>query len=909
MPKKKQSENYDAIGGIYDFLFAESRKPKVKRRPVKLENLPDTTGVLTDALVSSLASPATFMTDQIAREMNSALDIKLGSVKFEEDGELKFTTKGIVDLIKDPAGFVQKAIDDQKADRKAARAAFLGATMMDFVVTGWAQKYGNADVRAAALANTQAAQQSESYKVARAMGQSMRGGSSYPTHFDYMSQRSLDLIGRQTFGSAWETMSSSDKSEFTQILSGGRGALETIGRIDHGPAWASMSDTQKSTYKKSASQSGEFSQESIQRYLAKKYGQNEARNFGRVTSKFVGGTSSESIDILDAKKGVKLYRTLEKQHLYERIGALRNVAPGSPQAEERRTYEKMLLAINMSEKTIPVLSSEIVKLRGQISSERDPQKRRLLEDKLADSQDILKNINRGLFASKIGQWEGYINSLKNVWLSKDGTGLFENIINGNFFREDNNKILNPVEQKLVGDLKINIAKTDKSGLLSAYNEMGETLYYLTPGSLFKTVFYNGEGFARMAYKHMGAVNGMLSKSSLFDGLKESMFEEMMSANIQDYGKLVDDMMKKVLMANKGSGKILTQDQLENLRKLLEKSASFRKLGEAFSYPFKFQQAINKVISNRLEGIRRKIQEAILNNPKLRDLLVRTGAEKLLGKWVVGGGIRVLMQSLVTAVVGALGMTFGPIASAVTSVLTYIATDLLMKMLKGVLVILKYMALGIVAIFAIVLFLGTMIVGKFNKTNYTYTNVAPGDVLICDAYGGQPIGPGPGEPPYETGCIDGNETIHEIYNRVASEMGIGTSLELITCPGHDYCDDIDWAWCYSAGSIYCRADRIGGASCPTLERLFIHELLHQVQSRNSGGIYGTLLREWGADYLSNNGGGYSFNTAAGCIRATETPMLSSCDAATLAAIAQSEGWAYETDCRRALSSYITGFCSR
>lgn len=756
MPKRKQSENYDALGGVFDFIFAEARKPKNKRRPVKVENLPNSTDVLTDALVSSLASPATFMSDQIAREMNSALEIKLGSVKFNEDGELKFTTNNIIDVIKDPAGFVQKAIDKQKGARKAARAAFLGSFMRDFVVTGWAHQYGNADVRGAALANTLAGQQSESFKIAKAMGQSVSGYNPQASfHYDYMSQRSLDLIGRKTFGDSWDTMSSADKSEFTQMVSGGSGALEAIGRMENGARWATMTDEEKERYKLGISQKqkykegDEYSQESIQRYLAKKYGRDEAMRFQRATARYTGGSSDAKIDILDSDgskvhgaKSIELYRTLEKQHLMERIGALRNAAPGTPEAEERRIYEKMLIAINMSTQSIEQLSAGILDLRSRISSERDPARKKLLEDKLQDSQEVLKNINRGLFATRVGEWEGYINSLRDVWFSKDGTGLMESIISGSFFRD--NTLGNPVTQVKVGDIKLFMAKPGEgSKFRTVYNGLGENLYYLTPGSIFKTVFYNGEGFARMAYRHMGVLETQLSQLG-FKDMGEDFFKKMMASDIKDYDKLIDSMMQQF------KGKKLSQEQLDGIRKLLERSASFRKLGEFFGRPFKVQQAINKLVENRLKSIRKKIVEGLLNNPKLRDLLVRTGAEKLLGKWVVGGGIRVLIQSLVTAVVGALGMTFGPIASAITSFLTFIATDLLMKMLKYGLVILKYVALGILGVFIIIGFLATGAVGKFNKTNYSYSNATPGSVVQCTLYDEVPIEPG--EEPWETPAI-------------------------------------------------------------------------------------------------------------------------------------------------------------
>ena len=39
----------------------------------------------------------------------------------------------------------------------------------------------------------------------------------------------------------------------------------------------------------------------------------------------------------------------------------------------------------------------------------------------------------------------------------------------------------------------------EKNLLGAYNKYFTNLYYLTPGSIFKTFFYNGEGFAYQAF--------------------------------------------------------------------------------------------------------------------------------------------------------------------------------------------------------------------------------------------------------------------------------------------------------------------------------------------------------------------------------------------------------------------------
>ena len=920
MAKKGQSENYDALGGIFSFLFEESKKPPIKRKPIRVKNAPgDTTSNLTEAITASLEKPGVFMSDQIVRELNSALDIKLGSVVFDQDGELKLTSKGLIDAIKDPAKFVQSAIDDQRATRKATRAAFLGSFMMDYVTTGWAQKYGNAEIKAGGVANTVA--NSEAYKVSRAVGQLTKTeqtdafptrGTSYPNELDYMSQRSLDLLGKKTFGDRWNTMSSEDKSEFTMILSGGTGALDAMGKMDNGSAWATMTKEQRDAYKKRVtnkqkiSDNDERSHDTIQRYLAKKYSTREAQQFERATHKYVyedkKKDSSLPVDIMDPT----LYKTLEKQNIAKRIGQLGSVAPGSPEEEEKRTYEKMLLVLNMNKADI---RKKIGDLNDALSIEKNPAKRRELENSIADAKDTLNIFNKGTLFGKVGQWEGYYNSLKEVWLGKGGTELAANVISGKFFRGDANTLFNPVEQKTVGGVRVNIAKGGKNRFGRAYNEMGENLYYLTPGSIFKTVFYNGEGFARLAYKQVSLASNLLSDEKIFGKMGESIFGDMMSRDIKDLDKFVDDTMNKLTLLSKN----VDPKQLARIRKLLKGSTNFRKLANTFSMPFRFQSAINNIIQKRLTKGRGKIRDAILANPKLQAFFSRMGADKLLGKWVAGGGIRVLVQSVVTAVVGALGMTFGPVASAVVTALTYIATDLLMKILKHSLVLLKYMFIGIIALFALIILAASSSVGKFNKRNFAYSNAVPSSVVQCTLYEEEPVEGNYGDPgdigDFDTQCVNG-DTIEDIYARVASEMGLGTQLELVSCPGHDMCASIDWAWCYSASKIYCRADKLATVlyDCSILERLFIHELTHQIQSIN-GAPYDVDLREWGADYVSGNGGSYMFSTIDGCMRATQVPMLPSCTPEILKSIAYAEPEGYATACKTELRNYILSrFCN-
>jgi len=229
-----------------------------------------------------------------------------------------------------------------------------------------------------------------------------------------------------------------------------------------------------------------------------------------------------------------------------------------------------------------------------------------------------------------------------------------------------------------------------------------------------------------------------------------------------------------------------------------------------------------------------------------------------------------------------------------------------------------MLVAIVGLIAAIVVLGGSVGSwkKWNRKTFSYNYVVPDTVNQCPAYGGQnynippPDGgggwvPGPGLPP----DWEGAKGVYEIFKRardyVSREYGtVNTELVLLDCnSGSDptgMCAAIDWAWCYSASSIYCKVDKLTSASPQYVFALSVHELIHQLQRGCT-----TDIREWGADYLSSNGGGYVFSTPSGCKRATEI-NTSSCSRqeAVDAALCRNTN----TDCFRQISGQILGrFC--
>ena len=245
MAKRNQSDNYDVIGGIFDFMFSEAKKKPPLRRRVAPPTGFSTSDAFADTIGLALERPGVIMNNQIIGDFNRSLDIKLATIKLDAGEDIKFTTTGLIDFLKSPAAYVDKAIKANEAARKISRVRFLGEVMDDFVATAWAHKYGNMEARAATIANAQANAnlKNEGYKVAKAIGQysrygvsegnyskeeqkdpvtgktkkdpvsgkdlppirsysAQKGGDMSAVELDYMADRAFELIGRKKIGRA-----------------------------------------------------------------------------------------------------------------------------------------------------------------------------------------------------------------------------------------------------------------------------------------------------------------------------------------------------------------------------------------------------------------------------------------------------------------------------------------------------------------------------------------------------------------------------------------------------------------------------------------------------------------------------------------------------------------------------------
>ncbi len=871
MAQRSNTKNYDALGSVFDFIFKEAKKRPDKRKPIKPTGISGE-GLLTDALVATLEMPGAFVTNTMVNEFNRMIDIKLGDVVFDDQAKISISSGSIIDILRDPGGYVQKSIDKAKAIRKASRTNFLGEAMDDFLTTAWAYEYGNLEAKQIALARASANEKAESYKVSRAIGQNIRSDSL--SNADFMRDRSLELVGRRTFGSAWDTMGYQAKDEFIEQLT------KTGSVIKRDPR----------TGKESAVEDWGTGVENgdVQRYLAQKYGRQEAQNFSRAIH---SRNATDKVDLSDPE----LYRSLEKDYLRSKIGPLQGAPSGSQDEKERKIYEKSLIMINLRNE------SQMNDLKIAFQKEKDPARKLEIEEAIKDGEIARKLLgDRNNLFARIGRIEGYLDSINGVWGGIAGApNLVPSILNGDFFDERKNGVFSPVTEGIVGGVKILKAKKSTgrgSAIKNAYNQMGESLYYVTPRSILRTVLFNGEGFAFLLGKQLESIKnfGGLSQDELFKKFNENLS-----------GSDMDNYIRVTVARMRASG--ISPKDLARIEATLKKSKSLKNLTNIFSLPSKIKSTIENAIKNKLKLYRARFARFLLKNKSLRNWMIKSGAGKLLGTWIAQGGLKTLVRSLVTAIAGAAGTVLTPLGSLIVTAITWVLTDMLMKLAKIFLSLGVLMGLGVIGVFVLIFSGGNKSTKDYNKTTYSYRHVIPGKVETCSAYGYGGENPYIGPTPEIPTCVGGGtiQDAFEMATKYVSETygTVNTELELIDCPGHYMCASIGWAWCYSADKIYCKASELSGASCQTILDLSIHELLHQIQG---GRGCPTDMTEWGADYLSNNGGGYLFKTSSGCLRATQIPLPSSCTQESIinAALCKDRS----TDCYKGIASQIISrFC--
>ena len=860
---KKQNQEYDdALGSIFDFMFNEAEKPPDKRKPIKPTGLSGTSE-FTDALGMMLANPAAFVGSSTLKSIDASLDEKVIQIQSDSRGqEIEITTTGLLDLVKDPNKTLQKMMDEQKMLRKNSHIRWFTPTVQSLITNAYGHKIG-LDAEDARLLGqaTKASLSDLEYDIS---GKKQKNYNQIYGPLPKDQQREKDFRDKRM------------KSPFPQ---------------DYGLGGAGLARNPASTLE-----------------------------FDALTYK---DKDKDSYDVLseDLKSKANSFRSTnpDKAYAYEKASAL------SVDLKDQQ-------AIRQSPQALKELRKQIREAKR--IDPNDPQ----LEG-WRKAEDLLKVKVRQNTLGKIGQVEGFVNAWNATW--RNTKDLVPNIINGSFFdaRQHKNPFLSPSVSKTItiGKLssKIHVAQTSNTPYNAQFAEALNSMYYFTPAGIIGTLT-NGEAFAKAyldRFKRLNQSIGRLSSDDqkLFVGLFDDdgfLDPTKITAAMADPTKMSALM---TTMSSNPSNPIVAQlgtfmKKNENLLKWADrfnwggkfKNFSQTTMRKAFLKILRVDDATSKLLLDKTVGqiVSNRIGSWILKNGAeefMKKHLKEEVLKKIL-KDVGAGSLKAVVKGLIEAVLVAAGIATGgaSIAALVaTEVIFYIGYQLIQYIILFILLL----ALGIFATITVGIYSVFSPSSSTSSTLAPHAHLAPTQIEMCDAYiplpteGESSTYDGPFMPGDPGTIYDG--TIEEIYAQVAAELGIGTTLTLVSCPGDVGCDKIDWAWCYSGATVYCRYDKLSGQSNNTLSRLFRHELLHQVQARGGGGAP-SLLREWGADYLSGNGGGYRFQTPNGVLRATETQgalVGMGCSDDDLTAIARNEAGSLSTGCGAAVQSYIQAFGAR
>lgn len=854
MAKQKGYES--AMGSIFDFIFTQSKKSPDKVKPLKVTGV-DSSSQLSDAFIATVEKPFLFVNDTTMGAFEDMMSADLLTMRYGtgERDNIKVTSKDIPNILKNPSGFLDKAFEKMEANQKVNVASWAGDNLRAVLAGTWARKH-NLDVE------TQMAMAVMHY----AKDRSKQTTNFSPIPTAEMGERTGKLLEKY-FG---------DQSTLTD-----RDIVKRFG------------ESKAESKKKKVEQWKKAYTEGARKNLV----------YNKEVYAFVEGQ-----ELMEKSKEARDNNDKEKSLNYYRASRYLDALQGE---DEYKDFRRRGL------RQIKAYKDAIVKLKGSNDAQKN-QKIQSIEKQIKILNGQIASGRLYNLAGGIGKAQGMIGSIKGLYEFTAGGTLGAALFTGDFFDPNKNKTwicpTDASERKTLKDSSVDrFSKLGKNGggigfriaartgnkYVDWYNERMIGLYYSSPIVRIKSLA-TGELFARRAYEEMNKFNKRFGgKIQGFD-MKELFDKD---------GNVVNDYLAR-LMGN------VSEDQKQALTKFLKNNEKWNKLAFRFSAIKRRQDAISGYFENKIgKKLRQNFASFILKSERFKNF-----SKEILAEWVEKGGIQVLAKAFGVTISG----LAGPLAPIISSFVTDAVTKVGMAIAKP---IFKFSVQWIFLTFFGLL--GFVILMTMNNASVLGVNSgdSPKDVVGCkqllldnsDGIGifdqinsnlesllqGLPI-------------FDGN--IQEIFNSVVGYVSgeyrpVSVGLELVNCDPnkgavHRMCASISWAWCYSADKIYCKHDSLKPQSGAVLTNLFIHELIHQLQSGGGGG--GSVeMTEWGADYLSNNGGGYSFVFNGTCARATQIAshfVANGCSESDLKSVALNEKSGVSSSCGQLVRSTLK-FCKR
>lgn len=824
--QQKQKEQYEsALGSIFDFIFEQTKQPLSKVKPIKPTGV-DGASELVDAVGSVLANPLLFVNEEAMKAFKDGMDLAPVQLRVGDRPTdlLKIKLSDIGSILEDPGEWADKQFKKLEMLRKQQRAAWAGEELKGVLGGLWARNLGLETEAQMAMA-----------------GAARKGPRQTGASYEYMSARTREL------GSKYLEDLKADSLRQELVTRYG----ETIGKEKY--------------------------YEKIEKNSIERFGGVRGT---KISEAFKEWDKNPDEAVLDER----VYYTLESQYLKGR--AEESFREGEEDKAEEynkasayvlNSYDDRLKKEYLNDQKKQL--REYSKLMDSLKNSSDPDKDRKIKELKKSRNIIASQINQSrleAMAGSLGTVEGWYHSVKNMYT---GGNLLPNIITGNFFDNKYNKIswLQPAKKVEKGFRGVDFLRAKhfpkkKDGtkelwkvLQERYAEGMMPLYYLSPVTWARSLT-NGEVFAYIG--HLGRES--LKKRDLIKGIEGFDVKIFLTGLDKRDSSYLDGFIGK-----------FTDDQMKKLKGFARRDKFWGDVAYVFSTPSRIKGALEELIQKEIFAkIRDKVGKAILKT------MTDTVARELIQSWITRGGIGVLIKGLLTSAAAALGIVATPVTSIIIGAITWVITGIIQKVGKVIfkfsVIVGKGVMYGLIGLALITASIMFSFLGVFGK----HSHVSPHEVIVCEEYansgfslgGGTVPGTGPGSPGGQVLCESG-DTVDDLLQKniqaLSSRRDLsGVGLVLIDCPGHSACSLIGTAWCHASG-IYCKRDKIEGAmarDCNYVSNLLCHELVHHIQALRQS----SLTREWGADYVCSNGGGYSFRDSSGeCKVATAISLPSVC----------------------------------
>jgi hypothetical protein len=689
----------DVLGQIFDFIFAQQELEPNKRRPVNTDGVVGDKELI-DAVSAILEKPAVFNVEHMAENYSDAVNIKLAELRFSEDNikKAEFGTSNLADIITDPVGYARKIRQTNKAIRKSMRAKYLGAAATEFVVSAYLRKKGFSKELRDIIKNDTRFRDSvkelyefSDYKEAQAYAQGvahspMLSGAGN----EYVNAREAQLRAKMSMSRAqWQGLSDTQKSELSKsiLVNEANGNIGRVQRTFRSMFGHGVGDN---IFRRYSSNRGRSYQE-LEIY-------NLNREAGKIRSDHYqnGSWDSEEAELIHE-------RTKLTKDFISNADNLRFISG-------RKTPD--LLA--KSRHYIRNLHQQIDDIKSDLKSARrrgDSSAERILKEQLKMTKATQRTAMQVNIVGNIGMIEGYLNSIRDYW-------NLQSVIKGDFFKSTKNQFYCPTEKvkfqwdgKVLAEYMIPAHHKDgesRNAVLKSYEEFFGRAYYFTPGAIFRTFFYNGEGFAWRAHLEEQKISEFLKNNSI-PGL--------------DLKRFVTDRLYRETVLNGTTG-------ITNQR-ILDMLSRYSKLGDLtqmFSVLYRTQESLlkwtNEKIFNRFRG---KVYDMIVGSRLFSRLPDGAVAMGLLKQWSSKGGLRNLIKGLAQGIAEALGIVAGPGLNLLIGAIASFAAEKLYDLAVPIFGVVVYAMFGIVGI--LVMTYGLI---RDNSISYSISaSTIPGEVGYCE----------------------------------------------------------------------------------------------------------------------------------------------------------------------------------